>query len=176
MESKRYYSIDEMREERGNWVFLIPISNLKLSEATNFEFRIDRVTVIASDELPRRRKRFGLPNRISEVRHRPKGMRDRVFDSPCFATLRRNGKLKELERGVFDLIRRVSNIGTIWFVGLLTSLQTRNELGLPSSLVFLFTHATLLSDPGRPSATSPLAVALHWLLDLRLHRRLLSWT
>src|ERR1041384_7082313 len=27
---------------------------------------------------------------------------------------------------------------------------------LPSSLVFLFTHATLLSDPGRPSATSPL--------------------
>ena len=32
----------------------------------------------------------------------------------------------------------------------------RNHLGLPSSLVFLFTHATLFSDPGRPSTTSPL--------------------
>jgi len=52
----------------------------------------------------------------------------------------------------------------------------RNELGLPSSLVFLFTHATLFGDPGRPSATSPFAVALYWLLYLRLHRRLLCWT
>jgi hypothetical protein len=56
------------------------------------------------------------------------------------------------------------------------ALHTRNELGLPSSLVFLFTHATLLSDPGRPSATSPFTVALYWLLHLRLHRRLLCWT
>lgn len=45
-----------------------------------------------------------------------------------------------------------------------------------SSLVFLFTHAMLFGDPGRPSATSPLTVALYWLLDLRLHRRLLCWT
>ena len=32
------------------------------------------------------------------------------------------------------------------------------------------------ATPGRPSETSPLAVALYGLLDLRLHRRLLSWT
>jgi len=40
MESKSYYSIDDMREERGNWVFLIPISNLELTEATNFDFEL----------------------------------------------------------------------------------------------------------------------------------------
>src|SRR5437764_14913590 len=32
----------------------------------------------------------------------------------------------------------------------------RNHLGLPSSLVLLFTHATPFADPGRPSTTSPL--------------------
>jgi len=48
-------------------------------------------------------------------------------------------------------------------------------LGLPSSLVFLFTHATLFGDPRRPSATSPFTVALCKLLNLRLHRRLLCW-
>jgi len=91
MESKEYYSIDDVREERGTWVFLIPVSNLNLTEATNFEFRIDRVTFVAGEKLARRRKRFGLPNRISELREQRKRSRERIFDSPCFATLRREG-------------------------------------------------------------------------------------
>src|SRR5947209_12178453 len=43
----------------------------------------------------------------------------------------------------------------------------RNHLGLPSSLVFLFTHATLFSDPGRPSTTSPLRLLCFgfWITD-----------
>jgi hypothetical protein len=97
--------MDDISEERGTWVFLIPISNLKLTEATNFEFRIDRVTFVAGDKLARRRKRFGLPNRLSELRERRKRVREVVFDSPCFATLRQKGKLKDFEREVFDLIR-----------------------------------------------------------------------
>src|SRR5687767_7680821 len=31
-----------------------------------------------------------------------------------------------------------------------------NQLGLPSSVVSLFTHATLFSDPGSSSTTSPI--------------------
>jgi hypothetical protein len=104
MRPRTNHSIDT-RDERGTWVFLIPISNLKLTEATNFEFRIDRVTFVATDKLPRRRKRFGLPHRISELRHRDKGRRESLFDSPCFATLRQKGRLKDFEREIFDLIR-----------------------------------------------------------------------
>ena len=161
MEAQRHYSIDDMREEHGNWVFLIPISNLKLTEATNFEFRIDRVTFIASDKLARRRKRFGLPNRISEMRHRPKDVRDRIFDSPCFATLRRNGKLKDLERGVFDLIREELAILALSQLGYATrrniyspSISNENPI---SSRSFYVTNAkkgssieshSIVSNPG----------------------------
>lgn len=105
MESRNYYSVDDTKEERGTWVFLVPISNLQLTEATDFEFRIERVTFVAGDKLPRRRKRFGLPHRVSELRDRRKRTRETVFDSPCFATLRQTGKLRDFERGVFDLIR-----------------------------------------------------------------------
>jgi hypothetical protein len=105
MRPEKYYSVDDMRNERGTWVFLIPISNLKLTEATNFEFRIDRVTFVAGEKLARRRKRFGLPIRISELRERRKRRRNTVFDSECFATLRQKGKLKDFERDVFELIR-----------------------------------------------------------------------
>ncbi len=96
----------DLRQERGTWVFVVPISNLKLTETVNFEYRIDRVTFIASDKLPRRRKRFGLPNRISELRNKRKGMLEKFFDSaPCFATVRRKGKLIDFEDVVLDLIR-----------------------------------------------------------------------
>jgi hypothetical protein len=46
-----------------------------------------------------------------------------------------------------------------------------NLLGLPSSCLLLFTRATLFSDPGEPSRTSPLTVLfLYWLLQLQQHR------
>jgi len=56
-------------------------------------------------------------------------------------------------------------IGSPSFGRLHLPARAGTSLGLPSSLMFLFTHATLLPDPGRPSATSPLTVAPFWLLE-----------
>jgi hypothetical protein len=101
----------DLREQRGTWVFVVPISKLKLTETVDFEFRIDRVTFVASDRLARRRKRFGLPHRISELREKRKGMLEKFFDwAPCFATIRRKGKLSDFEDAVLELIREELSI------------------------------------------------------------------
>src|SRR5689334_18592380 len=87
-------------------------------------------------------------------------LRSASAPSPC----------KRLSRSLSTMSRSDSQLVIslpVFMSASLTSLQTRNELGLPSSLVFLFTHATLFDDPGRPSATSPLRLLCvgFWIFD-----------
>jgi len=95
-----------IHEEQGAWVFLVPISNLVLTKAVNFEFKIERTTFVSTDKLPKRRKRFGIPNRISDLKDKNKiGLGDFLSSSACFATLRQTGKLVDWEETIFEIIR-----------------------------------------------------------------------
>jgi len=82
---------EEFRERfnrPGEWVFVVPVSGVRLSSAVNNEFRIKRVLLISKDKLPRVRKRLGIPQRISQMHERH---RDFFASSDVFAVIRHSG-------------------------------------------------------------------------------------
>jgi len=95
--------MDNVRQYRGTWVFLVPISNLRLTQAVNHEFRIDQINFVGAEKLPRIRKRLGIPKPISHYQR--DGVLGGFFSSQCFATIQRTGKLSDLEEPVLELIR-----------------------------------------------------------------------
>ena len=97
--------MQDVRQQRSQWMLLVPISNLTLTEAVNFEITIERVTFIDGSKLPQRRRRFGFPDTISALRTRHRAI-NRVFESgTCFAVLRRAGKIDDFEELALALIR-----------------------------------------------------------------------
>ncbi len=86
-------TIKEIENSDGTWLFLAPIRNLQLHKTTNFEFTFHNVTFVDASKLAFRRKRFGFPNPISEIKTKYKGFIDRFFqEEKNFATLRLSGK------------------------------------------------------------------------------------
>ncbi len=82
--------------EKGTWIFCAPIANLHLTPATNYEYKLDRVTFIDTEKLPRRRKRFGFTLPISS-HNSPSAQR--IFrESKTLALVRLQGTGKDAER------------------------------------------------------------------------------
>ena len=72
----------------------------------NYEFRIDRVTLVTTEKLARRRLRLGLPLRLSEMRKQTHKVFESFFDeASVMAILRVTGTVNSLEREVVTLIR-----------------------------------------------------------------------
>jgi len=93
--------------KQGRWVCIAPIRGLALTDAVNYEYKVDRVTFIAARKLPHVRKRLGLPTTVSAMK-----MRDRVrlvsnffLASDTFATMRLTGDLPEQRAKFEELVR-----------------------------------------------------------------------
>lgn len=93
-------------DRRDKWAVVAPITHLELDAAVNHEFRIDRVTVITADRLRGRRRRLGIPSRISEMQSKRHGVFARFFaQAPVVAVIRVTGTVADLEQGVVTLLR-----------------------------------------------------------------------
>lgn len=89
---------------RRSWAFMLPIGWLVLTEAVGREFRVDRVTVVHRDKLPRVRRRLGLGVPVSEVKRAIRGWD--FFDSgEAFAVVRHTGDPEEIETKAMEIIR-----------------------------------------------------------------------
>lgn len=118
-----------LQEQRGSWLFVVPIANLRLADAVDYEFVIDRVRLVAGERLPYRRRRLGFPARISRLRELPGGFIARVVDSAdTFAVLRRTGRPRELDEAALRLIREELAILTLSQLGY----AKRHQLRPPS--------------------------------------------
>jgi len=86
------------------WVYIIPISGLILTNDINNEFIINKVTFITVKKLIRVRKRFGIRKKMSELRS------DKTFDlffnplEPTVAIVRHGGKPSEITTKVTRLV------------------------------------------------------------------------
>jgi hypothetical protein len=95
----------------GTWVYLIPVSGLRLTTVVKEEFIIDRVTFISIRRLTRVRKRFGLPEPISKLRLRY-AMVDFLSDQDqVVAVIRHTGKPHEI-----DAIVRKNVMEALWLL------------------------------------------------------------
>lgn len=92
-------SINEIESTDGTWLFLAPVRNLRLHKVVNYELTVNRVTFVDATKLPYRRKRFGFPYPMSEIKKKYRGLLDRFFqEEKIFATLRMTGKGKLLKQ------------------------------------------------------------------------------
>lgn len=88
----------------GQWVYIIPVSGLTLTDDINNEIMIDRVTFITVKKLISVRKRFGIRKKISELRS------NKAFDlffnqlEPTVAIVRHGGKPSEITTKVTRLV------------------------------------------------------------------------
>ena len=103
---------------RGTWVYVIPVSGLRLTSVVKEEVTIERVTFISVRKLARVRKRLGLPEPISRLRLRY-SMVDFLSDqNQVVAVLRHTGKPHEI-----DAIVRKNVTEALW-------LLSASQLGL----------------------------------------------
>lgn len=58
----------QISKQHGQWVFIAPISGLRLTSAVDNEFKVLRVTFVDRAKLPRISKRLGIPFNASETR------------------------------------------------------------------------------------------------------------
>src|SRR5437762_6771983 len=60
--------MSQVRETKGDWIFIVPIGGLVLTKAVDQEFRIRRVLFVAKEKLPRIRQRLGIQTPISQIK------------------------------------------------------------------------------------------------------------
>jgi hypothetical protein len=118
----------------GSWTFMVPVDGLLLMEAVAREFRVDRVTLVHRDKLPRVRKRLGLGATISEVKKTIPGWD--FFDvSLAYAVMKQRGEPEEVQRQCLAVIREELSILALSQLGYSRRRQMR-----PIALVGENTH------------------------------------
>lgn len=110
--------ISKVRERETSWVFLAPVTNLRLTEEVDYELQANSVTLVDADHLPYRRKRLGFPERISEIRERCEGFYEHFFEGvDTFAVVRKYGHHEEIEEEVLQQIRDALSIVSLSLLG-----------------------------------------------------------
>lgn len=105
---RRVYSCQventSVQDTSGQWVYIVPVSGLVLTDDINNEFVINKVTFIAVKKLIRVRKRFGIRKRISELASNK--VLDLFFNQlgPTVAIVRHGGKPSEIKTKVTRLV------------------------------------------------------------------------
>ncbi len=89
----------EIQQKNDNWIFIVPVFGVDLTKVINNEIKICQVTFICMEKLVRTRKRFGIPNKISDYRT--------DFFQQKFSTvaiLRQNGKIEDIRVRLYKII------------------------------------------------------------------------
>lgn len=97
----------KLLDQTGNWVLLMPVRDLLLSEAVNYEYRVNRVTFVRASNLAQRRRRFGFPVRLSTLKQQVGYPLRRIIDEhDTIAVARGSGSGEEV---VADLVERAKD-------------------------------------------------------------------
>lgn len=61
-------SVQEIKNEKGQWVFVIAVGGLSISKDLGSEFTVNKITFVNKDKLKHIRKRLNIPWRISALK------------------------------------------------------------------------------------------------------------
>ena len=65
------HSIEEYKEIMNvprEWLYIVPLSGVILTDAVNYEFKIKNVLLVSKEKIPRIRKRLKLHSRLSDIK------------------------------------------------------------------------------------------------------------
>jgi hypothetical protein len=107
-----------LQDKYDSWIFITPIDGLKLSEETNEEIKINRVTFVSKRKLPRIRKRLGIPVTIPKLekvdfhkdKDSPLRLKNFLTSSETYAVLPFKGNPKDKESDCIRIINDELNI------------------------------------------------------------------
>lgn len=89
--------------EKGTWIFCAAVNSLELTDATDYEHTVNRVTFIDSAKLPHRRKRFGFPKAISSYSH--PSLEKLLKSERTLAIVRLQGSGQEARQNLLRLVK-----------------------------------------------------------------------
>ena len=101
----------QIADVRGTWIYVIPVSGLRLTGVIKEELTIERVTFISVRKLARVRKRLGLPEPISRLRLRYSMVSFLSDQNQVVAVFRHTGKPYEI-----DAIVRKNVTEALWLI------------------------------------------------------------
>ena len=105
MASPKRAKTQNILKNSTTWLFIAPITDLVLTKEVGYEFTVDQVTFIDIKSFRHKRKKFGLPHRVSELEAQQHGVFGRFFgEGTTIATLRRNGIGEKCEEEFFRLV------------------------------------------------------------------------
>jgi hypothetical protein len=107
-----------LTDKFDDWIFIIPIRGLVLTKDINEEFKVNRVTFVTKQKLPRIRKRLGLPATLSDLteiisqndKDFKKTVKEFLKSSTTFAVLPYKGKPKEKQKDCIRIVNEELNI------------------------------------------------------------------
>lgn len=93
-----------IRTKRGKWVFIAPVTGVELFNREYKTFPMQRVTLVDKNILPFIRKRFHIPQPISQIKKRLRTLE--IFDkSETLAVVPFSGTIENIERKCLELVR-----------------------------------------------------------------------
>lgn len=96
----------QIDDKRTEWIFVVPVSGLALTNAVQREITVGRVTFVHAQKLRRTWRRFGFPKPLSHIRRAHRGVLDRVFrEQPTLAILRHTCTPREGTASCLRMIR-----------------------------------------------------------------------
>lgn len=143
----------EEKTKKGPWVFIAPVRNLRLTEATNFEFEVDKVSFVDAAKLPLRRKKYGLPVPVSKIGKGIKSIDEVLRGQPTVATLRLTGDVKALKQGFVNIVQDELSILSLSQLG--WSRRRRNAFPALSDEQPIGRRSSLLLNSSDASWTQP---------------------
>lgn len=101
----------DVLEKKGPWLFLVPVSGIILTRFTNFEYKQDKISLISSSKVLRRRKKIGFPCRLSEFDKRTQiRLGEICSESSTVAYYRRTGVGKTTADNFLKTVREELSI------------------------------------------------------------------
>jgi hypothetical protein len=99
-------------KSKSNWTVIVPVSGIRLTNATNNEFTIGEVTFIDSKKLPYKRIKFGIPYKISELKTNFNGILNDVLNSEhnTLAIVHQCGERNDIEKKITPLVTEAIDI------------------------------------------------------------------
>jgi len=104
------------KKQSNSHLFFAPIDGLQIDRKLNQELRIDQVTFVSSDKLPRIRNRLGISQPLSEIRKKHSWL-DSLFDSPTIAYLWLKGDPQDTRNRCLVLVQQELDILSVSQLG-----------------------------------------------------------
>ena len=107
----------KVQDTEGSWVYIIPVVGLVLTNSVKNELVINRVSLISIGKLSKVRKKFGIREKISELKKKEIFKKIFADNSATVAILRMSGKPSEITTNVIRLIVEELNILSVSQLG-----------------------------------------------------------